>query len=432
MLLLHISDIHFREPDCVTPETDPDHAYRTLLLQSARDQAQVMEPVGAIVVGGDIAFKGDVREYEAATQWLKELAAATGCPPERIFVVPGNHDVDRRIIARSPAVQNAQAAIARAEPAHRERVLRTQFGDAHTGSSLLLPLTAYNEFAKFFNCQVYSPDRLSWKQDLTLPNGVILRLYGLTSVLLSGQNGHDDARDSLYLSPLQTTLVPADNVVNLVLCHHPPDWLLDQDDVHDAFCNRARVHLLGHKHRQRITQERHYVRFSAGAVNPDRNDANWQPGYNLIEVTSNGSGANRGLSLRSKLMTYRPQPPEGFQAVRPSADTEFYESTFSIPEPQTFVRPTSAAPAPAPSATPATVQRDPEAEMSDQGTRNLIYRFWKLTMSQRREIVTALGLLENGEMTLPEPERYGRALLRAGERNLLDELAKQIAAKERH
>jgi hypothetical protein len=25
MLLLHISDIHFREPDCVNPDLDPDH-----------------------------------------------------------------------------------------------------------------------------------------------------------------------------------------------------------------------------------------------------------------------------------------------------------------------------------------------------------------------------------------------------------------------
>lgn len=434
MLLLQIADIHFREPDCTSPDTDPERPYRTLLLQSARTETRAMGgTVGAIVVGGDIAFKGDTQEYAVAAEWLKALADATGCPHERIFVVPGNHDVDRRTILRTPAVRNAQGAVARSDEARRERELRTQFSDPHTSGSLLLPLTAYNEFAKFFNCQVYSPDRLYWKQDLELQNGLALRIFGLTSVLLSGQDGKDDARGSLYLSPLQTTLNPADNVVNLVLCHHPPDWLMDQDDVHDAFCNRAHIHLLGHKHRQRITQARNYVRFSAGAVNPDRQDLNWQPGYNLIEVTSNGRGDDRTLTVRSKLMAYRPQPPEGFQAVRPSADTEFYVDTFNIPEPQKVaVSLNDVGSASASETVVVTAESDPEAQMSDEGTRNLIYRFWNLSMSQRREIVLALGLLENGELALPEPERYGRALLRAGERNLLGEFAKQVAAKEGH
>jgi len=39
-------------------------------------------------------------------------------------------------------------------------------------------------------------------------------------VLLSGRDGKDDARDNLYLSPLQTVLEPADDIVNLVLTHH--------------------------------------------------------------------------------------------------------------------------------------------------------------------------------------------------------------------
>lgn len=167
MLLLHISDIHFRKPDCPHPDTDPDHAYRTLLMHEVRRQAESLGAIGAILVGGDIAFKGDPKEYEIALAWLKELAKVCGCPFERIFVVLGNHDVDRRTITNTPSVRNVQRAIAQAEPQHRERELRTQFNDAETGRSLLLPLTAYNEFAKLFSCQVYSPDHLYWKQDVT-------------------------------------------------------------------------------------------------------------------------------------------------------------------------------------------------------------------------------------------------------------------------
>lgn len=429
MLLLHISDIHFREPDCLDPHTDPERPYRTLLLQDARKHAHILGSVGAILVGGDIAFKGDPKEYEVAATWLKELADATGCSLARIFTVPGNHDVDRRIIASTPSVRNAQLAIARTESQHRERELRTQFADPDTSRALLQPLAAYNEFAKFFSCQVYSPDHLYWKQDLPLTDGVHLRLHGLTSVLLSGQHGKNDVRGSLYLSRLQTVLDPADNVVNLVLMHHPPDWLMDGDDVDDAIRGRAALHLFGHKHRQRIVQAQDYVRYSAGAVNPDPNENSWLPGYNIIETLIEGNGSARVLEVRSHLMQWQTNP-DRFRPVVTKQDNDVFLNHIAIP---TNVDATKV------SATPSTVavlpnseKADVEVTMSDEGTRNLIFRFWKLRMSDRREIAQALGLLEDAEWALPEPERYGRALLRAGERKLLNRLAQEVASRERH
>ena len=53
--------------------------------------------------------------------------------------------------------------------------------------------------------------------------------------------------------------------------------------------------------------------------------------------------------------------------------------------------------------------------MSTERTRNLVLRFWSLASSERREIALALGLIEMKDMELPEAERYGRALMRAGE-----------------
>ena len=209
MLLLHISDIHFQHPACATPHLDPDRPYRTRLIQDARDRVSVHGNVDAIVVGGDIAFKGAPEEYKAALEWLDELATATGCPRERIYVVPGNHDVDRKFIERTPATRNAQAAIKNAAtPARREREVRLQFGDPETGRSLLAPLTAYNDFAARFACQLYPPDRLYWLNELPMGQGVTLRIHGLTSTIISGFEGKDDTRD-LYLSPLPPFSIPS-------------------------------------------------------------------------------------------------------------------------------------------------------------------------------------------------------------------------------
>jgi GTPase-associated adaptor domain/Calcineurin-like phosphoesterase len=431
MLLLHISDIHFREPDCLHPDTDPDRVYRTLMLQEIRRSTESLGRVGAILVGGDIAFKGDPKEYDCALKWLRELSTACGCHFERIFVVPGNHDVDRRVIVRSTSVRNAQRAIATAEPHRRERELREQFADPETGRALLLPLSAYNDFAKLFNCQVYSPDRLFWRQDLSLDGGITLRMHGLTSVLLSGQEGRDDTRSSLYLSPLQTVLEPADDVVHLVLIHHPTDWLMDHDDADDLISNRAVLHLFGHKHRQRIVREQNYVRYSAGAVNPDRNEAGWSPGYNLIQLDVEGSGVDRMLMVWSHLMQYQAHP-EAFRPIQTRQLTDVFCDRFNIPGRTLSVPPFGPTSAATERSQPVTDVPDAEASMSDEPTRNLVYRFWNLTMSQRREVALALGLIDASELALPEPERYGRALIRAGERKLLEQLALEVAKRERH
>ncbi|SFB61050.1 metallophosphoesterase [Azotobacter beijerinckii] len=444
MLLLHISDIHFRAPDCLNPNLDPDRYYRTRLLQDVRARVAELGAVGAILISGDIAFKGVSEEYQVALAWIHELAAMAQCPLERVFVVPGNHDVDRAVILRTPAVRNSQAAIARADHDRREREFRTQISDGDTSRSLLTPLAAYNDFAKLFNCQVYLPDHLYWQQDLDLGGGVILRVHGLTSTLLSGLEGRNDTRESLYLSPLQTVLDPLDDVVNLVLCHHPPDWFMDQDDVNDAICGRAAIHMFGHKHRLRTAVGEGYIRFSAGAVNPDRNEPGWIPGYNLVDVQVSGFGRERILTVDAHLRQWQSNP-DLFRPVLTQQGESVLRHIIRFPGQERREAPTLAlaampaaiataepvAPVEAAVASPAW-ERDADvgAAMGDASTRNLVFRFWNLTTSQRREITLRLKLISRDELSLPEPERYGRALIRAGERGQLNELVREVAQKE--
>ena len=48
----------------------------------------------------------------------------------------------------------------------------------------------------------------------------------------------------------------------------------------------------------------------------------------------------------------------------------------------------------------------------------------------RDEIALELGLIDQDEIKLPEPQRYGIALIRASERDLLDRLEKLVAERE--
>ena len=83
-----------------------------------------------------------------------------------------------------------------------------------------------------------------------------------------------------------------------------------------------------------------------------------------------------------------------------------------------------------PNAEIASNDRAKEAAMGNPITRNLVFRIWRLRRSEQREILGGLGLLKDEEADLPEAERYGRALLRASEEGLLDDLAREVEKRE--
>lgn len=253
--------------------------------------------------------------------------------------------------------------------------------------------------------------------------------------MLSGVKGQDDSRDSLYLSPLQTALDPADGVVNLVMCHHPPDWFIDHDDVEDAVCGRAEIHLFGHKHRQRLSQDAQYIRLSAGAVNPDRKELGWEPGYNLFSLSVNEVDGKYHLNIEVHLLVWQTSP-DMFRPKMTSNSQDIFRHRLPIRGLLAQAHNSNELESldtteGAPTDLGATAASDLEATMSDELTRNLVLRFWSLASSQRREIALQLGLIDQDDLSLPEPERYGRALLRAGELRLLERLAEEVARMER-
>ncbi len=436
MLMLHISDIHFKSPDCLDPLMDPDASIRTRMMRDLIAQVAKLGEVGAMLIGGDVAFKGAKDEYDTAWAWIQQLSQISGCPKERIFVVPGNHDVDRDMIKKSVEIQNVQLAISAVGADKREWKLLQQLRDTASGQKLFEPHAAYNDFAARFNCQIW-PEKPFWHQDVPLAGGVNLRLYGLTSTLLSGEEGDDDDPGDLYLSPRQTVLDPVPNTVNLVMVHHPIDWLRDGDAVDDALTSRAALHLFGHKHKQRAVMEATYVRLGAGAVNPSRHEKPYDPGYNLICLEVVGTGADRRVKVDVHQRRLQ-DSPERFISIVTNQGRDIFETSIEVPEEADIPRP---APNNSPSAAANGnaqesiggdgLASDAEAALGEEDKRDLLYRFWSLDSSHRRDIANELDLLEEGEMKLPEPERYGRAIIRAGQRKLLDKIAAAVAKLEK-
>src|SRR5688572_23187558 len=94
---LHISDLHFRESQIF----DSSVVVRGLLLDlSERVKfAPESSKIDLIFVTGDLAFSGSPHEYALARKFLDKLRRVTHVDKDRIFVIPGNHDVDRSLIS---------------------------------------------------------------------------------------------------------------------------------------------------------------------------------------------------------------------------------------------------------------------------------------------------------------------------------------------
>ena len=68
--------------------------------------------------------------------------------------------------------------------------------------------------------------------------------------------------------------------------------------------------------------------------------------------------------------------------------------------------------------------------MSGPDTRDLIYRFWKLRRSKRKELMVTLGVLDADERITDEPTQYRTAMVLLAQQGRLTELEIAIQAKK--
>lgn len=226
-------------------------------------------------------------------------------------------------------------------------------------------------------------------------------------------------------------LDPEPDVLNLVMSHHPPNWFIDRDEVDDAVNARAPLQFFGHEHRQRCTQTPGYVRFTAGALHPDRNEHDWKPGYNLIDLEVIGEGRHRKVRVQAHVRQLQ-KHPERFIALTTPQGQDVWVSDIMFPYHATRVinpeqaRPDDLAVSPAVSAAPAPVALPAEVAMSSSSTKGLVYRFWSLSDSQKREVMLKLNLINEQDLSLSDEELYDRALRLAAKRGQLEELAREV------
>jgi predicted phosphodiesterase len=428
IVLVHLSDIHFSKSSGSVHDLDSD--LRNEILRDAENLITELGAATGVVVTGDIAYSGKKEEFDRAGEWLIKFCGAVQCREESVWVCPGNHDVNREL-TKKKSTKTHHDNIRGKGAAAVDTELRETLSDSQSASALLDPLSDYNDFAARFECKI-SADKHFWEKDLVLSCGTIFRLRGLCSVLVS--NGEDE-KGNIVLGSVQATVPRVDGVNYLTLCHHPPDWLLDQDHITVPLEKRVRIQLFGHKHLQMVQIIDGMLRVTAGAMHPERTGQVWDPAYNVIVI-------DRRDTVTMGVRLYQRQWDKAVGRFAPLRDSDSgasfrdmtWQSAAPVPgHPARRIAVMASAPIPEHPATidNAVIPKGNEAMPEPNYKRRLTFRFLGLSFRNQISIANALGVLTDEDRALSHDALFRvlfeRALQMGRLATLWDETEKKYA-----
>ena len=256
---LHVSDIHLH--------SDSNFDLQ-LAIGSLLKRIEEIKPIDAIFATGDLAFRGTSEEYERVLDFLERLRVAGSVPADRVFVVPGNHDINRN------RIRPFHRVVVDDDPDARDRF----FGD---GRSLELWAEKFKDFATLGTKypKTWRNGRYPSVVDVFQAADRRIGVAGLnTAWMVNDKEEKDYYKEKLLLG--RRLLHDALDEVNglhpdivFVLMHHPLDWLHphEQREIRDLLSQRADIVLSGHLHETELTRLRTVSGeasfFQAGAVN---------------------------------------------------------------------------------------------------------------------------------------------------------------------
>ena len=433
-VFLHLSDIHLREEE-IRSGVDRDMDLRSELLRDAQKlKGRAFDCLSGVFLTGDIAFAGKTVEFTSARDWLDQIRAEFTFPQGAVWCVPGNHDVDRTIVAASRNRQRTRESIRRGGEAQAAQELHELLKDDISNTILLEPLRAFNEsFAAGFQCTTRFPE-LCWSDTIPLGDQYQLVLTGLNSAVISDGNDDDDqGRLVLGLHQIHSVRRRSGDI-HVSLCHHPPRWLLDRSEV-EAFLNsRTTLQLFGHEHDGKLQRVDDSVQVFAGALHPQRGEERWEPSYNLIEIGLLGHNRSTRVRIRIWPRKWDTESTE-FRPAITGADhaVEFklpIHDTLPIEQHDHGLDPTIETSEPTASGDhppPASTEIVQEAERMP---RDIVYLFFLLPLTERLRIALDLGLYRDEDTTVDAAEMGRRVFLRAREQGKLDLLVERLTQNE--
>ena len=352
---LHLSDLHFLDR----------HAWRdsralNKLLEDLESRLKAGLRVDLVFCTGDIGF-GETRaeplakQYADAKAFFDRVLEICKLGSDRLFLVPGNHDIDRTKVHKS---QTAWFRAGERNPAQINQGFRDRDGEIQRAMERLGP---YRDFIATH--YPYIP------LDSNATYGTVVRINGL-SIAITGLNSawtcaDDQDRNNIWLAG-EAQLHAADKAIEgkadgfapqlrLGLLHHPRDWLhpSEAQELRGRLEQDFDFLLHGHAHDQWVCEigTPHHVVIAAGAATGETTQ---EFGYNLVQLapgkaevhlrrydTKGGGWIEENIHGRTE---------HGVWSLAPLA---------KLPAPDIAPAPAAPAPAPAPSSAPSAPNSTP-------------------------------------------------------------------------
>jgi calcineurin-like phosphoesterase family protein len=256
---IHLSDLHFGG-FVLSDALDRRNLCRTLI-KDVRSVARA----DAIFVTGDLAFGGESGHYAEAKDFFAELLDAAGLAGDRVYIVPGNHDV-RRASAGRPEVRALHQAVRSDVDA-----LDALLSDAKARKTLRLKMADFEAFLrKEFPLHPKSEaDHMDWSKKLEImgtgDRKTTIRLIGLSTVWISdATDGFKEGAEGVFLPNMAVCAQQLESTfgdsgpeeILIVLGHHPMEWLQERsrEQLERRLAGRRALLVTGHVHKQTAVQ----------------------------------------------------------------------------------------------------------------------------------------------------------------------------------
>lgn len=262
--ILHLSDIHFQD-------SQAEHIAKVFTAMFS-DLEKLNKEYGVtpnmLVISGDIAFSGSISEYNMAIEWLNKILVKTSIPLSNVFIVPGNHDVNRIEIRKySKLTFNNQNDISNflfKEELERKAVMKKFDNFFEFVKQFLGESNPYNGNFFFSKTVKYNNHKVG--------------IVGLNSAWYSGEKKLEGGitldQKFLIVGEAQTQkafepVLTSDYIITVM--HHPISWLADFDEsvVKRNIMKHSHLLLHGHTHQNSILEisdpDTSFLELSAGA-----------------------------------------------------------------------------------------------------------------------------------------------------------------------
>lgn len=320
--ILHLSDVHFRSAEGDLPaariEQVKREEFKRMRVLGKAWSNNLLEvvastpPVDIVCITGDIADWGLSQEYVPATAFIEGLLSSLGLGRERLFMVPGNHDIQRRVEFeawsqfrnRDPRVNPQELSDWMAggptplgiDDSLREKVLRRgaayrEWTDKVLRRPELLPSNSPH-------------GKLGYRHTLTLPGRPFpIHVVGLDSAWLAGDD--KDPRQLLMTEQQVWRLASQGGRelegLRIALVHHPLTDLADAETTRRDLAKLVDLLLRGHQHEPLAETwsdpSRRMLEFAAGCLYEGSLGHKYANAFQVIDIETDGNGRPRYYNI---------------------------------------------------------------------------------------------------------------------------------------